>query len=70
MVKHILSIGGELRVVTKEVAMALNVTQPRIYAYLDALMSKDAVIETGKNGERVWRLSPALVAYLKKEGKI
>lgn len=65
MVKHILSVGGELRTVTKEVAEALNVTQPRVYAYLDALLSKDAVIETGKNGERIWKLNPALSAYLK-----
>lgn len=69
VVRYLMSTGGELDTVTKKVAADLGVTQPRVYTYLDALMSKDAIIEMGKNGERIWKLSPALVSYLKKEGK-
>jgi|GEM_PF-3399934 len=68
LVEYLLSHGGEILAVSKEISASIGVTQPRIYAYLDALMSKDAVMEIGKNGERVWKLSPALTSYLTRGG--
>lgn len=70
VVEYILSIGGGIESVTDKVSADIGVTKARVYSHLTTLMSKDAIIEIGKNGEKIWRLNTALESYMKSRKRV
>jgi hypothetical protein len=67
VIDYIHSRGGELWSVDKKTTSVLGVTKQAVYQHLDSSMRADAIAEVEERDGRVWRLNPAVSAYLKRK---